>query len=58
MFFLHRLILIMLCTTSEKQTVGYYGQFRIPTLKYLASYSNNVSAEYEELATDVKETVC
>ncbi|KAI0208521.1 hypothetical protein LSAT2_006799 [Lamellibrachia satsuma] len=41
----------------ERQTVGYYGQFRIPTLKYLASYNNNVSAEYEELATDVKETV-
>ncbi|KAK2181108.1 hypothetical protein NP493_410g01020 [Ridgeia piscesae] len=44
-------------TTSEKLTVRYYGQFRIPKLKYLASYSDDTSAEYVELAKDVKTKV-
>jgi len=43
---------------SEKLTVRYYGQFRIPKLKYLASYSDDTSAEYVELAKDVKTKVC
>jgi len=42
------------CNVTEKEISKYYGQFRVPDLKFNPKWGDISTPEYDNLASDVK----